>query len=143
MQRSCLPRQRFPSCSEERGTPGWRQAARVQRLGYPANVRVIRVMCSGRVDPGFVVQAFLEGADGVIVAGCHPGECHYETGNRIAERRMTTLHRLLEFIGVEPDRVRLAWVSAAEGRRFAELIATAVDEVRALGPFRQFPRSQS
>ncbi len=117
--------------------------AGTQRLGYPPNVRVIRLMCSGRVDPGFVVQAFLEGVDGVIVAGCHPGECHYESGNRLAERRMATLQRLLEFIGVEPQRVRLAWVSAAEGRKFAELVQTTVDEVRALGPFRQFVRSAS
>jgi len=114
--------------------------AGTQRLSYPPNVRVIRLMCSGRVDPGFVVQAFLEGADGVIVAGCHPGECHYETGNRLAERRMTTLHSLLEFIGVEPERLCLAWVSAAEGRKFAQLIQSTVEEVRALGPFRQFPR---
>ena len=115
--------------------------AGTQRLGYPPNVRVIRLMCTGRVDPGFIVEAFLEGADGVIVAGCHPGECHYQSGNRLAERRLTTLQRLLEFIGVEPERVCLAWVSAAEGRKFARLIETTVDQVRALGPFEQFPRS--
>jgi coenzyme F420-reducing hydrogenase delta subunit len=115
--------------------------AGTQRLGYPANVRVIRLMCTGRVDPGFIVEAFLEGADGVIVAGCHPGECHYEHGNRLAERRMTTLQNLLDFIGVEQARVRLAWVSAAEGRKFAKLIETTVEELRALGPFQQFPRS--
>jgi coenzyme F420-reducing hydrogenase delta subunit len=115
--------------------------AGTQRLSYPANVRVIRLMCSGRVDPGFVVQAFLEGADGVVVAGCHPGECHYTSGNRLAERRMATLHQLLEFIGVEPERLCLAWVSAAEGRKFAELMQSTVEEVRALGPFRQFARS--
>ena len=115
--------------------------AGTQRLSYPPNVRVIRLMCTGRVDPGFIVEAFLEGADGVIVAGCHPGECHYEHGNRLAERRMTTLQRLLGFIGVEPARVRLAWVSAAEGRRFAQLIETTVEELRTLGPFEQFPRS--
>ena len=115
--------------------------AGTQRLGYPPNVRVIRLMCTGRVDPGFIVEAFLEGADGVIVAGCHPGECHYQSGNRLAERRLTTLQRLLEFLGVEPERVCLAWVSAAEGRKFARLIETTVDKVRALGPFEQFPRS--
>jgi coenzyme F420-reducing hydrogenase delta subunit len=115
--------------------------AGTQRLSYPPNVRVIRLMCTGRVDPGFIVEAFLEGADGVIVAGCHPGECHYEQGNRLAQRRMTTLQRLLEFIGVEQARVRLAWVSAAEGRKFAKLIETTVEEVSALGPFEQFPRS--
>ena len=115
--------------------------AGTQRLGYPPNVRVIRLMCTGRVDPGFIVEAFLEGADGVIVAGCHPGECHYESGNRLAERRMTTLQHLLDFIGVEEARVRLTWVSAAEGRKFAQLIETTVAELRALGPFRQFPRS--
>ncbi len=115
--------------------------AGTQRLSYPPHVRVIRLMCTGRVDPGFIVEAFLEGADGVIVAGCHPGECHYEHGNRLAERRMTTLQSLLEFIGVDQARVRLAWVSAAEGRKFAQLIETTVEEVRALGPFEQFPRS--
>ena len=115
--------------------------AGTQRLGYPPNVRVIRLMCTGRVDPGFIVEAFLEGADGVIVAGCHPGECHYESGNRLAERRMTTLQHLLDFIGVEEARVRLTWVSAAEGRKFAKLVETTVEELRALGPFRQFPRS--
>ena len=115
--------------------------AGTQRLGYPPNVRVIRLMCTGRVDPGFIVEAFLEGADGVIVAGCHPGECHYEHGNRLAERRMTSLQHLLDFIGVEEARVRLAWVSAAEGRKFAQLIETTVEELRAMGPFQQFPRS--
>lgn len=114
--------------------------AGTQRLSYPANVRVIRLMCTGRVDPGFVVEAFLEGADGVIVAGCHPSECHYERGNLLAERRVTTLQHLLELIGVEPERVCLAWVSAAEGRKFARLIETTVEAVRALGPFEQFPR---
>jgi F420-non-reducing hydrogenase iron-sulfur subunit len=115
--------------------------AGTQRLSYPPNVRVIRLMCTGRVDPGFIVEAFLEGADGVIVAGCHPGECHYEHGNRLAERRMTTLQHLLDFIGVEEARVRLTWVSAAEGRKFAQLVETTVEELRALGPFQQFPRS--
>jgi coenzyme F420-reducing hydrogenase delta subunit len=115
--------------------------AGTQRLNYPPNVRVIRLMCTGRVDPGFIVEAFLEGADGVIVAGCHPGECHYESGNRLAERRMTTLQKLLDFIGVEEARVRLTWVSAAEGRKFAQLVETTVEELRALGPFQQFPRS--
>ena len=115
--------------------------AGTQRLNYPPNVRVIRLMCTGRVDPGFIVEAFLEGADGVIVAGCHPGECHYESGNRLAERRMTTLQHLLDFIGVEQERVRLTWVSAAEGRKFAQLVETTVEELRALGPFQQFPRS--
>jgi coenzyme F420-reducing hydrogenase delta subunit len=115
--------------------------AGTQRLSYPPNVRVIRLMCTGRVDPGFIVEAFLEGADGVIVAGCHPGECHYESGNRLAERRMTTLQKLLDFIGVEEARVRLTWVSAAEGRKFAQLVETTVEELRALGPFQQFPRS--
>ena len=114
--------------------------AGTQRLSYPPNVRVIRLMCTGRVDPGFIVEAFLEGADGVIVAGCHPGECHYESGNRLAERRMTTLQKLLDFIGVEQARVRLTWVSAAEGRKFAKLVETTVEELRALGPFQQFPR---
>lgn len=114
--------------------------AGTQRLTYPANVRVVRVMCSGRVDPGHIVSAFLNGADGVLVAGCHPGDCHYVSGNRITQRRVTLLGRLLEFIGVEPGRLRLCWVSANEGRKFAEVMETVVGEVKALGPFQQFAR---
>lgn len=108
--------------------------AGTQRLEYPSSVRVVHVPCSGRVDPGFVVQALLEGADGVLVAGCHPGDCHYVTGNRMALRRVTVLRELLEHVGVEPERVRMTWVSAAEGRKFAETITRMTDEVRALGP---------
>jgi len=116
--------------------------AGTQRLAYPANVRVVRVMCSGRVDPGFVLQALLEGADGVLISGCHPGDCHYESGNRVMQRRLTVTRRLLEYVGVEPERVQLAWVNASEGRKFAKLIHAVTDEVRTLGPFAAFRRPQ-
>ncbi|NIM00981.1 MAG: hydrogenase iron-sulfur subunit [Acidobacteria bacterium] len=117
--------------------------AGTQRLTYPANVRVIRVMCSGRVDPGYVLQCLLQGADGVLVSGCHHGDCHYVCGNRIAERRVTVMRRLLEFVGVEPGRVRLTWVSGAEGRRFARVIDDVVRDIKALGPFHGFERRAS
>lgn len=116
--------------------------AGTQRVRYPANVRVVHVPCSGRVHSGYVLQALMEGADGVIVAGCHPGECHYDTGNRIALRRITMLSKLLEYVGVEPERVRLAWVSAAEGRRFAEMIGEMTEQLAALGPFEAFRRRE-
>lgn len=106
------------------------------RRTYPANLRAIEVMCSGRVNPGHVLQAFLQGADGVLVAGCHPGDCHYEHGNLLMQRRILLLRKLLEFIGVEPERLRLVWVSATEGQKFAEVAASMTEELRALGPAR-------
>jgi len=104
------------------------------RLEYPANVRVVRVPCSGRMDPIFVIRAFQRGADAVLVAGCHPGDCHYAKGNYYARRRMSILKRLLEFAGIEPERFRVHWISAAEGPEFAEVIEQMVKEVTPLGP---------
>lgn len=108
--------------------------AGVSRMQYPPNIRIIRVMCSGRVDPLFVVRAFEHGADGVLVAGCHPGDCHYATGNHYAGRRMAALVELLDFFGIDRRRLRLAWVSAAQGTRFAALVQEMTAELRALGP---------
>ena len=109
--------------------------AGVSRLQYPPNMRQIRVMCSGRVHPSFILEAFREGADGVLVAGCHtPSDCHYISGNFKAERRVAVLRRLLGQLGLEPQRLRLEWISAAEGDRFAETVREMTEEIRKLGP---------
>jgi F420-non-reducing hydrogenase iron-sulfur subunit len=104
------------------------------RIKYDQNVRIIRVMCSGRVDPTFVLKALALGADGVMIAGCHPGECHYIEQNYKAMRRYHMLKHMLDAMGVEPDRVRLVWASAAEGQLLAEQIDKLVEDVRKLGP---------
>jgi len=104
------------------------------RIKYPPNIRLIRLMCSGRLDPTFVFKAFSSGADGVLITGCHPGECHYVEQNYKAMRRFLLLQRTLAQFGIEPRRVRLVWASAAEGHRLAEEITKMVEEVRQLGP---------
>lgn len=106
------------------------------RIKYKQNVRIIRVMCSGRIDPTFVMKALAMGADGVMVAGCHPGECHYLTQNYKAMRRFHMLKHALKQFGVEDERVRLVWASAAEGKQLAESINELVDDVRKLGPLK-------
>jgi len=104
------------------------------RLKYPPNIRLIRLMCSGRLDPTFVFKAFSSGADGVLITGCHPGECHYIEQNYKALRRFILLQRTLAQFGIEPQRVRLVWASAAEGHKLADEITTMVEEIRQLGP---------
>jgi len=104
------------------------------RIKYPANVRIIRVMCSGRIDPTFVLKALSLGADGVLVAGCHPGECHYVNQNYKAMRRYAMLKQTLAAMGVEPERVQLVWASAAEGEVLAKAVQTLVENVKKLGP---------
>ena len=104
------------------------------RVKYPPNVRLIRLMCSGRLDPTFVLKAYAEGADAVMVSGCHPGECHYIEQNYKALRRFQLLARTIEALGIEPARLQLVWASAAEGVRLANEIARVTEEVRALGP---------
>ena len=101
-----------------------------------ANVRAIRVMCSGRVEPAFILRAFELGADGVIILGCHPGDCHYAEGNYKALRRMLLLKRTLIQLGIEEDRFRLDWVSASEGERFTNIVNDITEKIRALGPFK-------
>jgi coenzyme F420-reducing hydrogenase delta subunit len=108
--------------------------AGVSRVQYPPNMRVIRVMCSGRVDPLHVLGAFRNGMEGVAVLGCHPGDCHYLTGNYQAERKMDMTVRILERVGIDPDRLLLDWVSAAEGQRFGEVITKFTERIRELGP---------
>jgi F420-non-reducing hydrogenase iron-sulfur subunit len=110
-------------------------AAGISRMSQPLNVDVIRVMCSGRVDPSFVLKAFLEGADGVIVSGCHPpGDCHYGEGNYKTFRRMPLLERLLEQYGIEEERFWWGWISAAEAPKWAQLTKEMTEKIRELGP---------
>ena len=104
------------------------------RMKYPPNIRLIRLMCSGRLDPTFVLKAFSGGADGVLITGCHPGECHYLEQNYKAMRRFLLLQRTLAQFGIEPQRVRLVWASAAEGHKLAGEITAMVEEIRQLGP---------
>ncbi len=108
--------------------------AGTSRLKYPPNVVPIRVPCSGRVEPSWVVDALREGADGVLIGGCHPGDCHYVSGNYKARRRVYLLKKILPELGIEPERVRLEWVSASEGKRFAEVVADFVAQLKELGP---------
>jgi F420-non-reducing hydrogenase iron-sulfur subunit len=110
--------------------------AGTSRLKYPPNIRLIRLMCSGRLDPTFVLKAFADGADGVMVSGCHPGDCHYVDQNYKTLRRHRLLQRTLEQFGIAAGRLRLTWASAGEGALFAQEITTFVEQVRALGPLR-------
>jgi len=109
--------------------------AGVSRFQYPPNLRVVRVMCSGRVHPAFILEAFRSGADGVLVAGCHPpNDCHYISGNMKAQRRVALLRKLMSQLGLEPARLRLEWISAAEGEKFARVIREMVDDLKRIGP---------
>lgn len=109
--------------------------AGVSRIQYPPNIRIIRVMCSGRIDPVFILEAFKNGADGVLVAGCHlPSDCHYLSGNFKAFRRVTLLRRIIKEFGIEPERLRLEWISASEGDKFAAVVRDMVEQIKKLGP---------
>ena len=109
--------------------------AGVSRYQYPPNLRIIRVMCSGRVHPAFILEAFKDGADGVLVAGCHPpNDCHYISGNLKTARRVALLKRLMAQLGLEPERLRLEWISAAEGDKFARVIREIIADLKRLGP---------
>ncbi len=108
--------------------------AGTSRLTYPQNVRIVRMMCSGMVDPMFILKAFLEGADGVLVGGCWPGDCHYINGNLKARRRVALLKKLLETFGIGEERLWLRWIAASEGNMFAETVAEMTEHLRKLGP---------
>ena len=110
--------------------------AGTSRVQYPANIRVVRVMCSSRVNPLFILKAFQKGADGVLVAGCHPGECHYVTGNYHTKRRFAVMKSLLEYVGISPKRLRIEWVSASEGTKFAGIVDEMTRELKELGPIK-------
>lgn len=108
--------------------------AGVSRFQYPPNIRIVRVMCSGRVDPLFVMEMFVQGADGVIIGGCHPGDCHYMEGNYHTERRVNMLKKVLAKSSLNPERLTLEWIAASEGERFAETMRTFTEKIRSLGP---------
>lgn len=115
--------------------------AGVSRLQYPPNIRIVRVPCSGRVSAAMILDALKSGADGVLVSGCHPGDCHYLTGNLHARRRFALLKNLLEFVGIEPGRVNFTWVSASEGENFARIVTDVTERVRALGPAKRLVKT--
>lgn len=108
--------------------------AGTSRLQYPPNVRVVRMMCSGAVDPVYVLKPLLDGADGVLIGGCHPGDCHYQTGNYKTRRRFVAMREILKSTGLDDDRIWLSWISASEGQRFAETVTEMVTALRELGP---------
>jgi coenzyme F420-reducing hydrogenase delta subunit len=114
--------------------------AGVSRIQYTPNVRIVRVPCSGRVNPLFIIKALQEGIDGVLVSGCHPGDCHYQTGNFIGRRKFATLKRFLEYVGIEEGRVHFSWVSASEGKKFARVVKEITEEVKRLGPSKRLVR---
>ena len=111
--------------------------AGVSRFQYPPNIRIIRVPCSGRVSANMILDALKAGADGVLVSGCHPGDCHYISGNLHARRRFGLLKNFLEFLGIEPGRINFSWVSASEGEQFSEVVKEVTGRVKALGPTRR------
>ena len=108
--------------------------AGTSRITYPPNIRIIRVPCSGRIDPLLVVKGFQLGADGVLIAGCHPGDCHYVEGNYYTRRRFALLHPFLDYLGIEKERFRIEWVSASEGKRFSQVVSSFTEELLRLEP---------
>ncbi|MCP4404000.1 MAG: hydrogenase iron-sulfur subunit [bacterium] len=114
--------------------------AGTSRQEYPANVKAIKVMCSGRINPMLIVNTLQQGADGVLISGCHPGDCHYTQGNYFTRRRFQLMRSLLEYIGIHPSRVRMSWVSAAEGKKFTDVIQEVVNDVKKIGPAEQIKR---
>ena len=116
--------------------------AGVSRIQYPPNTRTIRVPCSGRVNPLFILRALQDGVDGILVSGCHPGDCHYLSGNYAARRKFAILGRLLEYLGIEKGRVQFSWVSAAEAGRFAEVINEVTEDIKKLGPAKRLVKEK-
>ncbi|MFC2163508.1 hydrogenase iron-sulfur subunit [Acidobacteriota bacterium] len=116
--------------------------AGVSRMEYPPNVIPIQVMCSGSVSPLYILSAFKKGADGVLVSGCHPGDCHYLKGNFYARRRIALVKELLEFVGMDPERFQMSWVSAAEGVKYTQIIKDFVSVLKPMGPQTKLRRSQ-
>ncbi|KKL84623.1 hypothetical protein LCGC14_1962890 [marine sediment metagenome] len=113
--------------------------AGVSRFQYPPNMRIVRVMCSGRVDPSFIIKALKSGADGILISGCHIGDCHYISGNEYTEKRFKRLHSIIvQQLGIDGRRVKLEWISASEGKRFADLITEFTQQIKDLGPIRGY-----
>jgi F420-non-reducing hydrogenase iron-sulfur subunit len=108
--------------------------AGTSRMEYKSNVRAVRVMCSGRIEPTFVLEAFIKGADGVLICGCHPGDCHYQEGNYRCLRRFLFLQKYIKQMGIETERLKLEWISASEGKQFAELVNSFTETITELGP---------
>ncbi|NTU52859.1 MAG: hydrogenase iron-sulfur subunit [Chlorobiaceae bacterium] len=117
--------------------------AGTSRLKYATNVRIVRLPCTGRISPLFILKALQKGADAVLVSGCHPGDCHFTAGNYHARRRWTVFRALLSFTGIPEERIRFSWISAAEGAKFAELINSITEDTRKLGPFTQYQELQT
>lgn len=115
--------------------------AGVSRIQYPTNIRVIKVPCSGRINLLYIIKALQKGVDGVLVSGCHPGDCHYISGNLFARRKFALMKKFLEYIGIEPERVQFTWVSAAEGIRFAQVVEQVTNDIRKLGPLKYFRKN--
>jgi coenzyme F420-reducing hydrogenase delta subunit len=114
--------------------------AGTSRLKQETNARLIRVPCTGRIDPVFIIKAFENGADGVLISGCHPGDCHYNAGNFHARRRWILFKNLLDFIGIDSSRLHFSWVSASEGKKWVDVVDGVIDAVRAKGPFKQYKK---
>ena len=112
--------------------------AGTSRIKYESNVRVVKLPCTGRIDTLFIIKAFERGADGILVSGCHPGDCHYNTGNYHARRRWTIFRELLDFLGIDQRRLQFSWVSAAEGNKWAEVINETTKVIKELGPFKEY-----
>jgi F420-non-reducing hydrogenase iron-sulfur subunit len=117
--------------------------AGTSRKKYPANIRIIKIPCSGRIDPLLIIRALRLGFDGVLVSGCHPGDCHYQTGNYRARRRLAVTKKFLEYIGIEPQRVQASWVSASEGGKFAEVVTEITSDLKKISPNRLFTDERS
>ncbi len=115
--------------------------AGVSRLQYGTNIRVIRVPCSGRVNPLYILKALQNGADGVLVSGCHPGDCHYISGNMVARRKFALIKNMAEYVGIEPERVQFSWVSASEGQKFADLMNKVIEDVKKIGPAKKLVKN--
>lgn len=114
--------------------------AGTSRIKYPPNVKIIRVMCSSRINPLFVINALQQGADGVLLSGCHIGDCHYVQGNYYTRRRFAILKELLSYVGIEPERFQISWVSASEGTKWAEVVTKVVNNIKKIGPMTKFQR---
>jgi F420-non-reducing hydrogenase iron-sulfur subunit len=112
--------------------------AGTSRKKYPANIRIIKIPCSGRIDPLLIIRALRNGFDGVLVSGCHPGDCHYQTGNYRARRRIAVTKKFLEYLGIEPERLQASWVSASEGGKFAEVVAAITGDLKKISPNKLF-----
>jgi F420-non-reducing hydrogenase iron-sulfur subunit len=108
--------------------------AGTSRIEYKASIRTVRLMCSGRIEPSFVLKAFSKGADGVLLCGCHPGDCHYQEGNYRCLRRYILLQKYIKQLGIESERLKLEWISASEGKQFADLVNSFTETIRELGP---------